>query len=250
MRVKLPLLIFGISLQASAAFALAAPQSPLSLAGPEVELFGQKISSTYFLDEKSQVQKMQISIAQSLIEAAGAQSQAGVKLAVPEQVKDSFLFQHVTIAWNPEGIEPLYNYGKPLFDFHFYTIDEPAVTRIDCTDQQLVPASLIAEDFMLIPTDSPLYCRPGMGIPSFSKWDMDPDHVFDETIFFSYYAGKLIAFESKLSYELLAGKSEVERSIPFPSYFLFEVKKGVFVPHSYTLRFDEENAVYRLELSR
>lgn len=46
-------------------------------------------------------------------------------LILPKNKGKNF-YTHVLIDWNPQGHEPLFAYGLPHFDFHFYIIPNDA----------------------------------------------------------------------------------------------------------------------------
>jgi hypothetical protein len=137
-------------------------------------------------------------------------------------------FTHILVDWNPKGHDPEPIYGKPHFDFHFYTSSE--------AERMAIPA--YAQDstkFLRYPAPAYLPASyvpiPG-GIPQMgSHWvDVTSPELsgapFTQTFIYGTYNGKVNFYEPMITGEFIKANPGFERSIPQPAKF----EKGGWYP--------------------
>ena len=130
-------------------------------------------------------------------------------------------FTHVLLDWNPKGHEPEPIYGKPHFDFHFYTSTEAERMAIPPYEQAVGRfENLPAPDFFPA-TYVPV---PG-GVPQMGKHWVDvtsPEFsggTFGQTFIYGSYDGKVTFYEPMITEEFIRNNPSFERSIPQPAQF-------------------------------
>lgn len=83
-----------------------------------------------------------------------------VLVPLPKVSCQAMLYDHLTFHWNPEGHDPLFAFGAPHFDFHFYMINlDERFAIVDPALMLIPPASQFIPPFYYGP-DGPL---PAMG---------------------------------------------------------------------------------------
>jgi hypothetical protein len=137
-------------------------------------------------------------------------------------------FNHLMLNWNPNGHEPEIFYGKPHFDFHFYTTTPQEVAAIP-------PYDVDSLKFKNWPAPSYFpanYFNPGGGVPQMGAHWVDPTSGefnglgFTETFIFGSFDGKVTFYEPMITKEFLMNNANFERSIPQPA----KVQKTGYYP--------------------
>lgn len=127
-------------------------------------------------------------------------------------------FTTAVIDWNPHGHPPAHVYDVPHFDFHFYTIGEPARMAIapKGPDADAKPkADLLPDGFI---TD-------GETIPMMGKHYLSPANpeftggTFTATPILGYYGGHLIFVESMVTLAYLNGKPSLSKPLAQPAHY-------------------------------
>jgi hypothetical protein len=133
-------------------------------------------------------------------------------------------FMHGGLDWNPNGHEPLFIYGKPHFDFHFYMISEAERMTIPIYTADSVKFKNSPNAAYLPPT----YINPGGGVPMMgAHWidatspEVSPTNPqpFTQTFIYGTYNGKVIFYEPMITLDFLKATTTFERSIPQPTKF-------------------------------
>lgn len=130
-------------------------------------------------------------------------------------------FTHVLLDWNPVGHEPEVIYGKPHFDFHFYTSTEAERLAIPTYEQATAAFDNFPAPVFFPPTYVP---GPG-GVPAMGKHWVDvtsPEFngsPFTQTFIYGSYDGKVTFYEPMITEEFIRNNSSFERSIPQPAQF-------------------------------
>lgn len=222
--------------------------SPKTIRGPQVQLFGETISSRFDVDAIGQVTAVELLIPMRAAEKAKNSPTQALDMALPLALQKDSAVQYITIDWNQHGHNPENVYQVPHFDFHFYFVAKDFVAQIDCQDLQAVPQNLIPSGYVLAPVESPDYCVPQMGIHALPQADLNPYKRFTETPIFGYYAGRLIFFEPMVTLDYILGKGQTTRTVSYPQAFLDEVTSS-YLPNTYSLGYDAATDSYRIRFS-
>lgn len=154
----------------------------------------------------------------SLDRSAGHHAHNEVALKLP--VKAAMTpFKYIALGWNPQGHEPDFIYGKPHFDFHFYTTSPESVAAIppyeaDSTKFKNWPAP---EYF---PAN---YFTTGGGVPQMGVHWVDftsPEFhgaTFTQTFIYGSYDGKVTFYEPMITEQFILDNPAFERAIPQPA---------------------------------
>jgi hypothetical protein len=130
-------------------------------------------------------------------------------------------FNHVLLNWNPNGHEPETIYGKPHFDFHFYSMAPSEVAAIPPYEAD----SLKFKNWPAPEYFPATYFNPGGGVPGMGAHWVDVKSSefngkpFTETFIFGSYDGKVTFYEPMITHEFLKKQTNYERSIPTPERF-------------------------------
>ncbi|HVF97210.1 MAG TPA: hypothetical protein VM871_07820 [Flavisolibacter sp.] len=151
----------------------------------------------------------------------GHHHENGVSLKLHPTATSGTLFQHILLDWNPVGHEPEPIYGKPHFDFHFYTTtDEERKAIPEYTQAQQKFDNAPAAGFM-----PPTYINPGGGVPQMGAHWLDvttPElngAPFTETFIFGSYDGKVTFMEPMITEAFILANPSFQRSIPQPAKY-------------------------------
>jgi hypothetical protein len=130
-------------------------------------------------------------------------------------------FNHVSLNWNPMGHEPEHIYGKPHFDFHFYSMTPEEVAAIPAYEADSIKfKNWPAPDYF-----PKTYINPGGGVPQMGAHWIDVTSgefngkPFTETFLFGSFNGQVIFYEPMITQEFLKAQSNYERAIPSPVKF-------------------------------
>jgi hypothetical protein len=166
-------------------------------------------------------------------------------LALPKQAMLT-TFDHIYLDWNPHGHDPAQVYGKPHFDFHFYTISEQERLTIPGLNP---PAMDLSPDGRYIP---PMYVQtPGLVPAMGAHWvdvlspEFQPGGEFSRTIIFGSYQGTFIFYEPMITLEYLLSKPNEKIAIPQPQAY----QKSGYYPLSYVISYSESPREYSVALA-
>jgi hypothetical protein len=130
-------------------------------------------------------------------------------------------FTHAFINWNPNGHDPVFIYGKPHFDFHFYMTSE--------ADRMAIPVySADSVKFKTAPSTTYLpanYINPGGGVPMMGAHWIDATSPelngapFTQTFIYGTYNGKVTFYEPMITLEFVKATTTFERPIPQPAKY-------------------------------
>ena len=197
--------------------------------GPAVKVHGGKSWTWVKLDKQGNPERIGLSITDQAVNtvpvggnvghAHGSENSWVVKFnAVAGAV---IPFNHVGMNWNPNGHEPEAIYGKPHFDFHFYSMTPEEVSAIPAYEMD-------STKFKNWPSPEYMpekYFNPGGGVPQMGAHWVDVTSgefngkAFTETFIFGSYDGKVTFYEPMITHEFLKSQTEYERSIPVPAKF-------------------------------
>lgn len=165
-------------------------------------------------------------------------------LTLPKQARLT-TFDHVYLDWNPHGHEPGPVYGKPHFDFHFYTISEQERLAIPGLNP---PATDVRPDDKYIP---PMYLQtPGLVPAMGAHWvdllspEFQPGGGFSRTFIFGSYQGKFVFYEPMITLEYLLGKPNEKIAIRQPQAY----QRSGYYPLSYVISYSESPKEYSVAL--
>ena len=131
-------------------------------------------------------------------------------------------FQHIFLGWNPVGHEPMFIYGKPHFDFHFYNTsaeERAAIPAYDATSAAMFDK---APPLGFMPAT---YINPGGGVPQMGAHWVDatsPElngQPFTQTFIYGAYNGKVTFMEPMITEAFILANPGYQRDIPQPTKF-------------------------------
>jgi len=161
-------------------------------------------------------------------------------LAVPPQASSSG-YNHSEVDWNPHGHDPLFAYGVPHFDFHFYMI-----TPQEQSDVVSGPDTF-AVDNRYIPKDyvSGMTAVPNMGThwvdTTSGEFHGKP---FTITFIYGFYHGNMTFLEPMITKDYLLQKPNVTLPIKQPQAF----QRHGYYPKQAHLYFDNSSQQYVVAL--
>jgi Domain of unknown function (DUF5602) len=167
-------------------------------------------------------------------------------LPVPDEVRKTTPYNHISLDWNPHGHGPAPIYDKPHFDMHFYMIDEAERNMIDTTKPEL---NILPDSFLMPPFYVP---EPG-GIPKMGKhWvditspELNPANPvsFTTTFIYGSFNGKVIFHEPMITRAYLLTRPDTTISIRQPNAF---AQPGHY-PAKYQIKFDSVRKQWRIIL--
>ena len=195
--------------------------------GPDVNVHGGKAWSWVQLNAKGEPERIGISIddkALNNVPVGGAQEghdHGGANSWVVKfHQKGSVLpFNFIGLNWNPNGHEPEVIYGKPHFDFHFYTMTPDQVAAIPAYEQDSVKfKNAPGPDYF-----PPTYINAGGGVPQMGAHWVDftsPElngQPFGQTFLYGSYDGNVTFYEPMITLEFLKNNSNFQRTFPTPA---------------------------------
>lgn len=163
------------------------------------------------------------------------------ELTLPNQAANSG-YDHCEVDWNPHGHEPLFAYGVPHFDFHFYTISEQE-------QSQVIPGpDTVSIDPKYIPQD---YVSGGVAVPDMGTHWVDSTAAelhgipFTTTFIYGAYRGKMAIFlEPMITRTFLETEPDTAMSVKQPETFQHQG----YYPTEYHVRYDSRNKEYVVTL--
>jgi hypothetical protein len=214
--------------------------------GPEVQIGNGKARSFFEPDENNHPETMGIAIDEAALENLPGHESFFV-LQVPQAVKETTPYNHISLDWTPHGHGPAPVYDKPHFDMHFYMIDEAEKNSIDTTKPELniLPQPNLMPEFY-VP-------EPG-GIPKMGKhWvditspELNPANPapFTSTFIYGSFNGKVVFHEPMITRAYLLTKPDTVMNIRQPAGF---ARPGHYA-EKYQIKFDEEKKQWRIILS-
>jgi hypothetical protein len=164
----------------------------------------------------------------------------GYMLDLPKQASNSG-FDHSEVDWNPQGHEPLFAYGVPHFDFHFYMITPQE-------QSQVIPGpDTIPVDPKYIPQN---YVSGMMAVPDMGTHWVDTTsgefhgQPFTITFIYGFYHGEMTFLEPMISKAFLDTKPDITLPIKQPQAF----QKQGYYPTKVHLYFDDHDKQYVIAL--
>jgi len=161
-------------------------------------------------------------------------------LTMPAQASSSG-FNHSEVDWNPHGHEPLFAYGVPHFDFHFYLVTPQE-------QAQVVPGpDTVAVDAKYIPKN---YVSGGVAVPNMGTHWVDTTsgefhgQPFTITFIYGFYHGNMTFLEPMISKDFLLKKPDVTLPIKQPQAF----QRHGYYPKQVHLYFDNSAQQYVIAL--
>jgi hypothetical protein len=162
-------------------------------------------------------------------------------------------FDHVDLAWNPQGHEPPGVYDLPHFDVHFYTISPAEKNAILPDDPQfaekaanLPAAGVTPPTYVPPPGDPAALAVPRMGLHWTSTEAPEANgETFTNTLLFGSWDGRFIFMEPMITKAYLETHPTATISVPQPAGWV----ATTHYPTSYTLTFDESAREFRIALA-
>ena len=130
-------------------------------------------------------------------------------------------FMHVGLDWNSQGHEPMFIYGKPHFDFHFYMMSKDERMAIPPYESDSMKFKNFPAPAYLPPT----YINPGGGVPQMGAHWVDYTSPelngvpFTQTFIYGSYNGKVNFYEPMITEAFIKANPNFERSIPQPDKY-------------------------------
>lgn len=139
----------------------------------------------------------------------------GFMLGLPAEANSSG-YNHCEVDWNPHGHEPLFAYGVPHFDFHFYMVSPGELA-------QIVPGpDTIAVEQKYIPQD---YVSGVMAVPNMGTHWIDTTAAefhgqpFTATFIYGFYHGDMIFLEPMISKSFMESKPNLTVAVKQPQAY-------------------------------
>lgn len=213
------------------------------LYGPEVKMGNGKARSFFEPDENNHPKSIGIAIDVAALENLPEQETSFV-LQVPQIVKQTTPYNHISLDWGPHGHGPVSIYDKPHFDIHFYMITETEQNSIDTTKPEL---NILPDSFLLPPFYVP---EPG-GVPKMGKhWvditspELNPANQvpFTSTFIYGSFNGKVVFHEPMITKAFLLTKPDTLMNIKQPIGF---AEPGHY-PTKYQITYDSSKKQWRI----
>ena len=155
-------------------------------------------------------------------------------------------YKYAMLNWNPHGHDPVEIYGKPHFDFHFYTIPNDVREKITCTgDDEATCMKMPSSDYI------PAYYSPTpAGVPMMGWHWFDTrsgefhGQPFTSTLIYGFYDGKVAFVEPMITREFLQSHGTVDADIPAPA----KVADDGYYPQHYNLDYDSVQDRFMIRL--
>jgi hypothetical protein len=161
-------------------------------------------------------------------------------LSLPAQAGSSS-YNHSELDWNPHGHEPLFAYGVPHFDFHFYMITPQEQSQV------VAGPDTIAVDPKYIPKD---YMSGVMAVPNMGTHWVDSTsgefhgQPFTITFIYGFYHGNMTFLEPMITKDFLLQKPDVTLPIKQPQAF----QRHGYYPRQVHLFYDNGQQQYVVAL--
>jgi len=161
-------------------------------------------------------------------------------LAMPPQASSSG-YNHSEVDWNPHGHDPLFAYGVPHFDFHFYMITPQEQSDVvPGPDTFAVNTRYVPKDYV-----SGMTAVPNMGThwvdTTSGEFHGKP---FTITFIYGFYHGNMTFMEPMITKDYLLQKSNVTLPIKQPQAF----QRHGYYPKQVHLYFDNSSQQYVVAL--
>jgi len=164
----------------------------------------------------------------------------GYMMDLPAEANGSG-FNHSEMDWNPHGHEPLFAYGVPHFDFHFYMITPEEQAEV-------IPGpDTIPVDPKYIPKN---YISGVMAVPDMGTHWVDTTSAeftgkpFTITFIYGFYHGNMTFLEPMITRDYLLTKPNITVPIKQPQAF----QKHGYYPTQMHLWFDDKTKEYVVAL--
>lgn len=186
-----------------------------TLAGGRATFFGAEAASWVELDEESTVIALGVTIPLAAVADASRAAEATLDLPAAAQVKT--FFDHLVIAYEPEGEGPAVAYEAPRLALRFFGIDRDRREEIDCAEEPLpgaryLPAPYIVQDPRIAPEGS---CIPRLGVratdPTAPEAKGGP---FEAALFVGFHEGQIDVVEVVAGRAFLLGAGEAMIPVP------------------------------------
>jgi hypothetical protein len=164
----------------------------------------------------------------------------GIMLNLPAETASSG-FDHCEIDWNPEGHEPLFAYGVPHFDFHFYLISQQEQSQvIPGPDTVTVAPQYIPKDYV-----SGMMAVPDMGThwsdttaPEFNG------QPFTATFIYGFYHGNMTFLEPMVTKAYLETHPDFTLPVKQPQAY----QRHGYYPSTMHVFYDDHHNEYVIQL--
>jgi len=166
----------------------------------------------------------------------------GYMLSLPDEAGSSG-FDHCEVDWNPHGHEPLFAYGVPHFDFHFYMISPQEQSQvIPGPDTVPVEPQYIPKDYI-----SGVMAVPDMG----THWSdtTAPEFngkPFTATFIYGFYHGNMTFLEPMITEAYLETKADFILPIKQPEAF----QHHGYYPAQVHLYYDNQTSEFVIALEQ
>lgn len=164
----------------------------------------------------------------------------GYMLSMPEQAHIPG-YDHCEVDWNPQGHEPLFAYGVPHFDFHFYLVTpEEQAAVIPGPDTIPVAPQYIPQDYV-----SGIMAVPDMGT-HWSDTTAPEFHgqPFTATFIYGFYHGSMTFLEPMLTKSFLESKTDFTMPVKQPQAF----QVHGYYPGKVHVYYDDQTSEYVIAL--
>lgn len=152
---------------------------------------------------------------------------------------------HLTWDWNPLGHDPMFAYGLPHFDFHFYLLTRqermaiaPAPDPIPVAPQHIAPNYWYGAP--------PAFAVPMMGVHYVDTTSHEfHGTTFDKTFIYGYFKSNMAFLEPMITKAYLQSHPNATFSIAQPAAFK---RTGLYYPTKYSVKYDSSKQEYTISL--
>lgn len=171
-------------------------------------------------------------------------------LEIPNEAKNYFPYNHISIDWAMMGHGPTGVYDKPHFDIHFYMISE--IQQMNITND-IVYASSPGEAFAvkgpsIVPTSyfpGPFVEMMGTHWISSTAPELFLGAPFTSTFIYGTHNNEIAFIEPMVTLEMLSSKKESHLPIDQPEIYSDNEK---FFPKQYGVFYNNKNQTYTVAL--
>ena len=164
----------------------------------------------------------------------------GFMLSLPAEASQSG-YDHCEVDWNPHGHDPLFAYGVPHFDFHFYMITpQEQASVIPGPDTFSVAPQYIPQNYV-----SGVMAVPDMGT-HWSDTTAPEFHgqPFTATFIYGFYHGHMTFLEPMVTKAFLESKPDFTLPVKQPQAF----QRHAYYPTNCHVYYDSKTNEYAITL--
>jgi len=218
-----------------------------TFSGPQTQMGNGKARSFFILSGAGKPVELGVELTADAFSGLAAEGHVAYQLPLHHKAQDLTAFNHIVVNWNPDGHGPLFLFGKPHFDFHFFTISTAAQLAIPAYTPGSMHDILPAAPYRplgFVPT-------PGGEVEMGKHW-ADIIHPvipgnFTHTMIYGSYNGAMIFVEPMITVNYLQSLTQ-KVSIPYNQPMQY-MESNTWYPTVYNMYTNEAKTKYYVTLS-